>query len=461
MHAKALRNRFRVVASEEDKVEHNGDEIQDEGVRSGVGVRSPEGNSDEPDLVVFKSAMERLNRSGRWKTTGLERRQVKRIGCNGRGIESRKQRLQALGTLDGSPQRDEDSSLVKVGVHLKKGRDRLEEWTKTKRRSRHENRTRRARKEVKATLAEKTRPEKRMVDVEVALMRKRAGGERRQSPAANARAEKRGSRQRSTASGYRLVHACGRSWHGLLTGAKACGGCPVTTEIRRSGARIGWADRSTNRQGAQRRVAILPAAARTRIPHRTHTPERRTRICAAAAQTEMQDENSPLTHPRVPSRVPAILYRHAPLTRRDDAGRRASMRREERCDGGGMSCWLRSILAQAEVDSLRLLARESHRGVVRGSRNAQPKSPDQTLFDREWRGNIRNITRGRPFAALCFLRRPSGEFLDRWSSLDVPPPLRSSPTANGNPRIPRRPSAQYLKHRVGREDEARCLDRLN
>ncbi|KAJ6542499.1 hypothetical protein DFH09DRAFT_1089050 [Mycena vulgaris] len=401
MHAKALRNRFRVVASEEDKVEHNGDEIQDEGVRSGVGVRSPEGNSDEPDLIVFKSAMERLNRSGRWKTTGLGRRQVKRIGCNGRGIESRKQRVPALGTLDGSPQRDEDSSLVKVGVHLKKGRDRLEEWTKTKRRSRHDNRTRRAGKEVRATLAEKTRPEKRMVELEVALMRKRAGGERRQYPAANARAEKRGSRQRRTARGYRLVHACGRSWHGLLTGAKACGGCPVTTEIRRSGARIGWADGSTNRQGAHRRVVILPAAARTRIPHRTRTPERRTRIRAAAAQTEMQDENSPLTHPRVTSRVPAILYRHAPLTSRDDAGRRASMRREGR-----------------------------------GRQFAPPCTREPSR---------------------CGTRKQKGAAEIAGSDLVWP----SSPTANGNPRIPLRPSAQYLKHRVGRVDEARCLDRLN
>ncbi|KAJ6549446.1 hypothetical protein DFH09DRAFT_1502347 [Mycena vulgaris] len=99
----------------------------------------------------------------------------------------------------------------------------------------------------------------------------------------------------------------------------------------------------------------------------------------------------------------------------------------QRRDGGGMSCWWLSILADAQMDSLRLPARESHRGVVRGSRKTQPKSPDQTFFRREWRRNIRNTTElARPllfgFSDDHLLQKvtpgspggPRTQFLKRW-----------------------------------------------
>ncbi|KAJ6487551.1 hypothetical protein DFH09DRAFT_1105811 [Mycena vulgaris] len=118
-------------------------------------------------------------------------------------------------------------------------------------------------------------------------------------------------------------------WHGrlLVTGAKAYGGCARTTEIWRSGARIGCTDTRRGKSPAADSRLSRPRLARE--SHITLAPQNAAQG-SALARPKRKRENSLLAHRRKGSRGPALHYRRAPLTRRDYTGRRACMMREVR-----------------------------------------------------------------------------------------------------------------------------------
>ncbi|KAJ6487549.1 hypothetical protein DFH09DRAFT_1456681 [Mycena vulgaris] len=178
-------------------------------------------------------------------------------------------------------------------------------------------------------------------------MRQRTGGERRQYPA-------RVDPAKVVPRGDAASCMPARGWHGRLTGAQAYGG--RLQEDGRKGGRVmqlygtgGGNEREAGRQ----QIGYTPARASSesvRVREYCHAQPQIRRIRGGGAL--------------------------------GSGG--CGVGCVQRCDGGGMSCWLRSILADTQVDSLRLPARErvvpARERVVRGSRKTQPKSPDQTHF---------------------------------------------------------------------------------
>ncbi|KAJ6549413.1 hypothetical protein DFH09DRAFT_1086932 [Mycena vulgaris] len=152
-------------------------------------------------------------------------------------------------------------------------------------------------------------------------MRKRTGGERRQYSA-------RGDPANVVPRGDAASCMPAGGWHGrlLVTGAKAYGGFARTTEILRSGARIGWTDTRRGKSPAADSRLSRPRLARA--SHITLASQNAAQG-SALARPKRKRENSLLAHRRIASRGPALHYRRAPLTRRDYTGRRACMMRED------------------------------------------------------------------------------------------------------------------------------------
>ncbi|KAJ6549376.1 hypothetical protein DFH09DRAFT_1086889 [Mycena vulgaris] len=277
-------------------------------------------------------------------------------------------------------------------------------------------------------------------------MRKRTGGERRQYSA-------RGDPANVVPRGDAASCMPAGGWHGrlLVTGAKAYGGCARTTEIWRSGARIGCTDTRRGKSPAADSRLSRPRLARE--SHITLAPQNAAQG-SALARPKRKRENSLLAHRRRASRGPALHYRRAPLTRRDYTGRRACMMREVR-EGEGTEREVerqRSGYAPPRTSSESTCCASLVSLCATRRQKLEKDVAEIAGSDFVWPSGA-GTSGTSPELALTLHFASCGDHLGSflagshfWTSLLLPGLLHSQKTTPGSPGGPR---TQFLKRRLG------------